>query len=338
MEGVLAPAEPFAAQQGAAAASADGAALAVLAAVALARAPSLEGHWPIIYAACLVIPACCLAWQHLAPQSWRRWRVPGVVVCRLAALPLAAAVSLRATAPFQPLHASVPAQADAAAGPSGLLYLLFSTAYGSGAIVLALGAIGLRLPPLPSALLQAAGAAAMAATNPLHCASSYVRHPQAAAGMGMLYRWLEPLIAPLEPLLWLAGVGDAHSQRRCLCVLAALQFWGGLALPLLLVLLAEARSYRAHRRARLHTVLLRRRQEERSAARYWTRRRGACRRRSRAGASPPPPPPAPTVLSRGRRCGRWLPRPRHCWKLPPPLACCCQGTGSTRRLTRPTFS
>ncbi len=83
------------------------------------------------------------------------------------------------------------------------------------------GAVGLWLPPLLSAVLQVASTAAMAATNPAHCASVYVRHAQAAAHMSLLYRWLEPLVAPLEPLLWLAGVGAAQPQRRCLCGEAA---------------------------------------------------------------------------------------------------------------------
>lgn len=137
--------------------------------------------------------------------------------------------------------------------------------------------------------------------------------------MGLLYRWLEPLIAPLEPLLWLTGVGASHPQRRCVCgepsfpaaqaaamsragaggasrpptriahpaprpsrpadaVLAALQFWGGLALPLLVALLAEARAFRAYRRAALRRLLWQRRREERMTGRYWTRAAAAARR------------------------------------------------------------
>lgn len=127
IHGTITQAEGFARRHGAAATdSAATVVYGVLGAVALARALPLGGHWASLHAACLLITLCCLAWQQLAPSAWRRWRVPAVVALRVAALPLAAAVSFRAPVPFQ---------TAAQAGPAGLLYLL---AYGSGSIVLAL--------------------------------------------------------------------------------------------------------------------------------------------------------------------------------------------------------
>lgn len=131
VDGALAQAPGF--TQLHSAAAADGAATviyAILAAVALARTPALGGNWASLHAACLIIPLLCLAWQQLAPHSWRRWRVPAVVATRVAALPLAAAVSFRTPVPFQ--SAATP-------GLAGLLYLL---AYGSGSIILALVGAG----------------------------------------------------------------------------------------------------------------------------------------------------------------------------------------------------
>lgn len=67
-------------------------------------------------------------------------------------------------------------------------------------------------------------------------------------------------------------------------MLAVLQFWGGLALPLALALTAEARAYRAHRRAALRRLLWQQRREERATARYWTRAAAAARRLQAAQA------------------------------------------------------
>ena len=154
--GASAQAEGFTRQHGAAAT--DGAATvlyAVLAAVALSRTLPLGGHWAALHAACLFIPACCLVWQQLAPSSWRRWRVPGVVTMRVAALPLAAAVSFRIPLPFQ---------TAAPAGPAGLLYLL---AYGSGSIVLAL----VSAPYTPKAFVKSGrcSPASLQGPSSMHC-------------------------------------------------------------------------------------------------------------------------------------------------------------------------
>jgi hypothetical protein len=77
--------------------------------------------------------------------------------------------------------------------------------------------IGLHLPPVLSAAVQAASTAALVSTNGAHCAAGIMQHAHTAARMDAAYLWLEPLIAPLEPLLWMMGVGATHSQRRCHC-------------------------------------------------------------------------------------------------------------------------
>lgn len=78
-------------------------------------------------------------------------------------------------------------------------------------------ALGLPLPPLLNAAVQAAATALVARANPALCDSPYMRHAATAAGVELAYSYLEPAIAPLEPLLWAAGVGLAHPHRRCLC-------------------------------------------------------------------------------------------------------------------------
>lgn len=77
--------------------------------------------------------------------------------------------------------------------------------------------VGLHLPPVLSAVVQVAGAAAVVARNRAHCGLPYMTHPDTASSLEAAYRWLEPAIAPLEPLLWLAGVRGGHPQRRCYC-------------------------------------------------------------------------------------------------------------------------
>ena len=44
-----------------------------------------------------------------------------------------------------------------------------------------------------------------------------LQQPESAWRLEACYRWLEPLIAPLEPLLLAAGVERQHDQRHCLC-------------------------------------------------------------------------------------------------------------------------
>lgn len=67
-------------------------------------------------------------------------------------------------------------------------------------------------------------------------------------------------------------------------MLAALQFWGGVALPLALALTAEARAFRSHRAGALRRLLWQQRREERASARYWTRAAAAARRLQAAQA------------------------------------------------------
>lgn len=68
--------------------------------------------------------------------------------------------------------------------------------------------------------------------------------------MKVAYRLLEPLLAPLEPLLLAAGIGRGHPSRHCLCVLAALHFWVAGLLPLVLASCCQVRAYKAWRSER----------------------------------------------------------------------------------------
>jgi hypothetical protein len=79
------------------------------------------------------------------------------------------------------------------------------------------GAVGFPLPPVLAAGVQAVGALAVALTNGRTCSSDMMQHPAAAPHLRTLYHWLEPAVAPLEPLLLAAGVGRGHPQRHCHC-------------------------------------------------------------------------------------------------------------------------
>lgn len=71
-------------------------------------------------------------------------------------------------------------------------------------------------------------------------------------------------------------------------MIAALQVWGGLLLPLVAAAAAEDRAYRRYRFDRLRAALLRQRAEFRAEARRWTRAAAAARREAAqaAGLSP----------------------------------------------------
>ncbi len=66
--------------------------------------------------------------------------------------------------------------------------------------------VGLQLPPVLGAALQLVSTLVVTTTNSTQCV---------AARMHTLYSWLQPAIAPLEPLLWAAGIPAAHPFRRC---------------------------------------------------------------------------------------------------------------------------
>ena len=87
----------------------------------------------------------------------------------------------------------------------------------SAALPLLQGAVGFPLPPLLAAGMQAVGTLPVALTNGRTCSSDMMQHPAAAPHLRALYRWLEPAVAPLEPLLLGAGVGRAHPHRHCHC-------------------------------------------------------------------------------------------------------------------------
>lgn len=77
--------------------------------------------------------------------------------------------------------------------------------------------LGLRLPPLLGAAVQVVATALVAAANPALCSTDFMRHPGTLERLEIIYAWLQPAFAPLEPLLWLTGVGPDHPNRRCYC-------------------------------------------------------------------------------------------------------------------------
>lgn len=77
--------------------------------------------------------------------------------------------------------------------------------------------LAFQLPPVAMAASSLARAAAAASGNGHLCDSALLAHPAAARRVGTLYRLLEPLVAPLEPLLLAAGIGQHHRARRCHC-------------------------------------------------------------------------------------------------------------------------
>ena len=101
----------------------------------------------------------------------------------------------------------------------------------SAALPLLQGAVGFPLPPLLAAGMQAVGTLPVALTNGRTCSSDMMQHPAAAPHLRALYRWLEPAVAPLEPLLLGAGVGRAHPHRHCHCGELLLWLWLPACLP-----------------------------------------------------------------------------------------------------------
>lgn len=75
----------------------------------------------------------------------------------------------------------------------------------------------LQTPPVSTAAAAAVWAASLSATNNRACMAQVMRCPTAAWHMRVLYRTLEPLVAPLEPLLLAAGIGQGHPARHCNC-------------------------------------------------------------------------------------------------------------------------
>ena len=77
--------------------------------------------------------------------------------------------------------------------------------------------LGLRLPPLLGAAVQVVATALVAAANPALCSTDFMKHPGTMERLEAIYSWLQPAFAPLEPLLWLVGIGADHPYRRCYC-------------------------------------------------------------------------------------------------------------------------
>ncbi len=77
--------------------------------------------------------------------------------------------------------------------------------------------LAFQLPPVAMAASSLARAAVAASGNGRLCDSALLAHPAAAWRVRTLYRLLQPLIAPLEPLLLAAGIGLHHRARRCHC-------------------------------------------------------------------------------------------------------------------------
>ncbi|KAL4433906.1 hypothetical protein ABPG75_000347 [Micractinium tetrahymenae] len=138
-----------------------------------------------------------------------------------------------------------------------LAVLCASAGVSSGLLCL----LAFQLPPVAMAVSSLAWAAAAAAGNGTLCSSAFLAHPAAARRLEVLYRLLEPLVVPLEPLLLAAGVGQRHPARRCLCVLATLQFWTVGMLPTALVAWAGARRYTAWRTEQRRLERQRRREQ-----------------------------------------------------------------------------
>ncbi|KAL4441891.1 hypothetical protein ABPG77_003807 [Micractinium sp. CCAP 211/92] len=146
------------------------------------------------------------------------------------------------------------------ASQSALLWLaMLCSASGVTSSVTCL--LAFQLPPVAMAASSLARAAVAASGNGRLCDSALLAHPAAAWRMGTLYRLLEPLIAPLEPLLLAAGIGLHHRARRCHCVLAALQFWAVGVLPAALAAQAAACRYKAWRAQQRRAERQRRREQ-----------------------------------------------------------------------------
>lgn len=70
---------------------------------------------------------------------------------------------------------------------------------------------------LPAAGRHFAISALVVGANASLCQTPYLLHPATAARVEAVYSWLEPAVAPLEPLLWLVGIDAGHPRRRCYC-------------------------------------------------------------------------------------------------------------------------
>lgn len=115
----------------------DAVTLALLAAaghVILFRNQGADGGQPAPLQLLVVSVAACLAWRLAAPASFRRWRVPVAAALRLAvALPSSHLLELlyAATLGENGRHADM-------AEPAASLFFLFTLAFSSGAVSLAL--------------------------------------------------------------------------------------------------------------------------------------------------------------------------------------------------------
>ncbi|KAI7836497.1 hypothetical protein COHA_009645 [Chlorella ohadii] len=143
----------------------------------------------------------------------------------------------------------------AAATAAWLAILSVASGTNPGAMLL----LCFQLPPVAMAASACCTAAALASMNARVCASDFLQHPESAWRLEAYYRWLEPLIAPIEPLLLATGLHREHSERHCHCVLAAHQFWLVAVMPTLLVAVLQVRSYRRWRT------------EQRQLTRQWRR-------------------------------------------------------------------
>ncbi len=73
------------------------------------------------------------------------------------------------------------------------------------------------VPPVALMPLAAVWAAIMSTSNARVCRNELLQHPTAAWHLHACYRLLEPLVAPLEPLLLAAGIGHGRRERHCHC-------------------------------------------------------------------------------------------------------------------------
>lgn len=234
----------FVAVRRVAAATADLVALLVLgtlgALVSTQLHASLLRHEIVVFWATNLLFLATLACASLARSAYRRWRTPIVLLVRAGlAVQLAAVDHLRLLKGIAPLWDS---NRWAGAGP------VLDMAVKAGVLGLGQASWILELPPMTGAALQLASVVLLASTNSSVCAGPYMADPRSQALVAAAFRLLQPAVAVLEPLLQITGVGRHHPCRQCICVMAALQFWGALVVPVLLCWHRQVAAYMPWRR------------------------------------------------------------------------------------------
>lgn len=219
-----------------------GLACTVIGGLKLARHLSwLQFSWVILVPA--IVLAASLAMVSALPDVYRRQRLFLWAHPLIQLVTLIAATTFRSDADAALAHKA----AHKLGAVHGALVFLVNLILLSGLNSALAIFPALQTPPVSTAAAAAVWAASLSATNNRACMAQVMRCPTAAWHMRVLYRTLEPLVAPLEPLLLAAGIGQGHPARHCNCVLAALQFWViALAIPLLIAR-GQVKGYQAWR-------------------------------------------------------------------------------------------